>query len=242
MKTFFKLYLTGGIMRINIVIADELRLVRKGVVSLINSMHYGEKLSNDSTEGYHIIADTSTPNELVNILASNDVDLLILGYSLSTKENSNPISSLDGYALIKWLARKYPNLKIIVISPYKHPSLMRTILEMGATGYISMDICEKTLERVIISVLNNEVYIEKGMMKSLFQSTNCSNKEVSLREMEVLRLLCKGLNLTSIANRMNLSIKTVSAHKLRAMGKLEVSSDYQLYCLLSETRLFNVSF
>jgi len=229
-------------MCINIVIADELKLVRKGVVSLINNMHYGEQLSSGPTGGYNIIADTSTPNELVNILASNNIDLLILGYSLSTKENTNPISSLDGYALIKWLTKKYPNLKIIVISPYKHPSLMRTILEMGATGYISMDICEKTLERVIISVLNNEVYIEKGMMKSLFQGKDSSGREVSLKEMEVLRLLCKGLNLTSFANRMNLSIKTVSAHKLRAMSKLEVNSDCQLYCLLTETRQFNVSF
>jgi two-component system capsular synthesis response regulator RcsB len=113
---------------------------------------------------------------------------------------------------------------------------------MGATGYISMDICEKTLERVIVSVLNNEVYVEKGMMKSLFQGGDRSGKDVSLKEMEVLRLLCKGLNLTSIANRMNLSIKTVSAHKLRAMSKLDVDSDCQLYCLLTETKLFNVSF
>ncbi|MDR3432784.1 MAG: response regulator transcription factor [Rouxiella aceris] len=229
-------------MSVNIVIADELRLVRKGVISLINSMHYGEQLGNDPEGRYNIVADTATPNELVNILASHDVDLLILGYSLSTKENSNPISSLDGYALIKWLTKKYPALKIIVISPYKHPSLMRTVLEMGATGYISMNICEKTLERVIISVLNNEVYVEKGMIKSLFQGGNRNGREVSLKEMEVLRLLCKGLNLTSIANRMNLSIKTVSAHKLRAMNKLEVESDCQLYCLLTETKLFNVSF
>ena len=229
-------------MSVNIVIADELRLVRKGVISLINSMHYGEQLGNDPAGRFNIVADTATPNELVNILSSHDVDLLILGYSLSTKENSNPISSLDGYALIKWLTKKYPALKIIVISPYKHPSLMRKVLEMGATGYISMDICEKTLERVIISVLNNEVYVEKGMMKSLFQGGDRSGREVSLKEMEVLRLLCKGLNLTSIANRMNLSIKTVSAHKLRAMNKLEVESDCQLYCLLTETKLFNVSF
>ncbi|EIC82695.1 response regulator transcription factor [Serratia sp. M24T3] len=227
-------------MHINIVVADEFQLVRKGVISLISTMRSIERLEN--TSSFNIVADVSTPNELITVLSGKPVDLLILGYSLETFQNNSPIAALDGYALIKWLARKYPELKIIVISPYRHPQLIRMVLEMGVLGYISLNVSEKILERAIVSVINNEVYIEKGMMKTLFQGGDLNGKPISLKELEVLRLLCKGHNLTSIAGRMNLSIKTVSAHKLRAMSKLDVNSDCQLFCLLAETRLFNLSF
>lgn len=227
-------------MHINIVVADEFQLVRKGIVSLIGNMYGIERLENKSS--FNILADVATPNELVNILASNPVDLLILGYSLRTQDNNNPIAALDGYALIKWLTLKYPELKIIAISPYQHPQLVRKVLELGVVGYISLNVSEKVLERAILSAVNNEVYVEKGMMKTLFKGGDLNGKPVSLREMEVLRLLCQGHNLTSIASRMNLSVKTVSAHKLRAMGKLDVTSDGQLFFLLAETRLFNLCF
>lgn len=227
-------------MGINIVVAEELQLARKGIVSLINNMSRSHAARGAS--GFHSIVDTGSTNELVTLLASQHTDLLILGYSLNTLENGTPISTLDGYGLIKWLARRYPKLKIIVISPYKHSAIMRAILDMGATGYITMNCCEKTLEQAITAVLNNEIYVENGLMKALFKGGDLSGKEMSLREMEVLRLLLKGFSFGRIAEQMNLSPKTVSAHKLRAMSKLEVNSDCELFCLLSQIRLFNPSF
>jgi len=227
-------------MSINIVVAEELQLVRKGICCLINKMVNLNAGSSPALPPH--VVDTGSPGELVTLLAANRIDLLILGYSLNTQASGKPISTLDGYGLIKWLARKYPLLKIIVISPYKHSAIMRAILDMGAAGYITMNSCEKTLEQAIVAVMNNDIYVENGLMKALFKGGDLSGKEMSLREMEVLRLLLKGLSFNDIAEQMNLSPKTVSAHKLRAMSKLEVHSDCELYCLLTQIRLFNPSF
>ena len=227
-------------MSINILVAEELQLARKGIVSLINNMSSAREAK--GVAGFDSVVDAGSPSELVNVLAAQHIDLIILGYSLNTLENGTPISTLDGYGLVKWLARRYPQLKIIVISPYKHSAIMRAILDMGATGYITMNCCEKTLEQAITTVLNNEIFVENGLMKALFKGGDLSGKEMSLREMEVLRLLLKGLSFSRIAEYMNLSPKTVSAHKLRAMSKLEVNSDCELFCLLSQIRLFNPSF
>ncbi|MCU5772725.1 response regulator transcription factor [Erwiniaceae bacterium BAC15a-03b] len=227
-------------MTINIAIAHEHKLIRCGIKSLIKNMT-GKKLSTgDDDASYSIINDVSTPAELVSTLNSNHIDLLLLGYTLNTDERkSSPLASMDGYNLVKWLRNKYPHIKIVVMSPHRHASLVRMMLGSGISGYISMDICEKTLERVMSSVLNNEVYVENDLMRSLLNANNNTN-EISPKESEVLRLLCQGLSLTKIAGRMNLSIKTVSAHKLRAMDKLAVESDCQLYFLLSRSGLFDI--
>ncbi|WP_426816955.1 LuxR C-terminal-related transcriptional regulator [Winslowiella sp. 2C04] len=227
-------------MNLNIIIAHEHKLFRSGIKSLIENMTSKKLSSSKEYSCYNIINDVSTPGELVANLTNNSVDILLLGYSLQTDESKNsPIATMDGYNLVKWLRNKYPKLKIVVMSPHRHASLVRMMLAAGVSGYISMDICDKTLERVLSTVLNNEVYVENDLMCSLLNSHNNTN-EITPKELEVLRLLCKGLSLTKIAGRMNLSIKTVSAHKLRAMDKLDVDNDCQLYFLLSRSSLFDI--
>ena len=56
----------------------------------------------------------------------------------------------------------------------------------------------------------------------------------------MLRLICNGLNLKEIAQHMHLSIKTVSAHKIRAMEKLDVQNDCQLYSLIIKNQIFDI--
>ncbi|ANI84222.1 LuxR C-terminal-related transcriptional regulator [Kosakonia oryzae] len=226
-------------MSINILIADEHTIIRRGMTSMINSL----KTSNINTDKLDIdvVGDTSEQAELLNILATQKVDLLFLGYGLTTVKTGNPVSELDGIALVKWISSRYLKTKIIVLSPYNNTNLVRIVLEAGAKGYISRNTSERTLWRAITNVMMDEVYIERGLMDSLFRREAITPQELSTRESEVLRLLCRGLSLTTISTRMNISIKTVSAHKLRAMGKLNVKTDCQLYCLLFQTRMFDIA-
>lgn len=226
-------------MSINILIADEHTIIRRGMTSMINSL----KTSNINTDKLDIdvVGDTSEQAELLNILATQKVDLLFLGYGLTTVKTGNPVSELDGIALVKWISSRYLKTKIIVLSPYNNTNLVRIVLEAGAKGYISRNTSERTLWRAITTVMMDEVYIERGLMDSLFRREAITPQELSTRESEVLRLLCRGLSLTTISARMNISIKTVSAHKLRAMGKLNVRTDCQLYCLLFQTRMFDIA-
>jgi len=226
-------------MPINILIADEHTIIRRGMTSMINSL----KASNINTErlDIEVVGDTHEQTELLNILSNKQVDLLFLGYGLTTIKTGSPLSELDGIALVKWISGRYPKTKIIFLSPYNNTNLIRIALEAGAKGYISRNTSERTLWRAMATVLMDEVYIERGLMDSLFRRDAITPQELSTRESEVLRLLCRGLSLTTISRRMNISIKTVSAHKLRAMAKLNVRTDCQLYCLLFQTRMFDIA-
>ncbi|AOT41810.1 LuxR C-terminal-related transcriptional regulator [Enterobacter ludwigii] len=227
-------------MKVRIAIADEHTIIRRGVLSMITNM---PSLSSDGSPRpeFCIQGDTASPSELLSLLAQYPVDILFLGFSLATSQTINPLNGMDGVLLIKWLSRKYPQLKIIVLSPYKNTQLIRMSLEAGAKAYISRDTCEKTLSRTLASVINGEVYIERELMHSLFQTGGQTRQELSPREIDVLRMLCKGMSLTEIARQLHLSNKTVSAHKLRAMEKLGVNSDCQLYCLLAKTQMFDIA-
>ncbi|WP_292989592.1 LuxR C-terminal-related transcriptional regulator [Pantoea sp.] len=227
-------------MSINIAIAHEHTIIRRGVMSMIMN---APALPSDSFSRPEIkvTGDTASPSGLMSLLTEQTIDILFLGFSLATTPGPNPISGMDGVLLIKWLNRKYPKLKMIVLSPYKNTQLIRMTLEAGAKAYISRDTCEKTLSRTLSSVINDEVYIERELMNALFQNNNQASRELSPREIDVLRMMCQGLNLTQIAQQMNLSNKTVSAHKLRAMEKLNVSNDCQLYCVLAKTQAFDIA-
>lgn len=227
-------------MKIRIAIADEHTIIRRGVLSMIMNM---PSLSSDGNvrPEFSVLGDTASPSELMTLLSHQTIDILFLGFSLATSQSPNPLNGMDGVPLIKWLSRKYPLLKIVVISPYKNTQLVRMTLEAGAKAYISRDTCEKTLSRALAAVINGEVYIERLLMHSLFRSGAQTEQDLSPREIDVLRMLCKGMSLTEIARQLHLSNKTISAHKLRAMEKMGVSSDCQLYCLLAKTQMFDIA-
>jgi two-component system capsular synthesis response regulator RcsB len=130
------------IMSARIAIADEHTIIRRGVMSMIMNM---PSLSSDSLArtAFTVIGDTASPSELLTLLSDQTVDILFLGFSLATRASPNPISGMDGVPLIKWLNRKYPQLKMVVLSPYKNTQLIRMTLKAGAKAYISRDTCEK---------------------------------------------------------------------------------------------------
>lgn len=222
-----------------VVIADEHRIIRRGVMSMVNGMSSMNSIH--TGVDFSVVGEAATAPDLVRMISQNQVDLLFMGFSLAIEPGPAPLNNMDGISLIKWLCREHPELNIVVLSPYKNHNIIKQVLKSGAKGYLSRDTCEKTISRALAAVANGEVYVERQLMRSLFVQDKNNNAELSPRETDVLRMLCKGLTLSDISKMMHLSNKTVSAHKLRAMTKLGVSSDCQLYSLISTTKMFDIS-
>lgn len=226
-------------MTVNIVVADQHTIIRRGISSMIHNMP-ATGFDKDGM-AFNVLGDTDSPNEIFTLLSQNKVDILFLGFTLKTKKTHSPLSEMDGSSLVKWLANKFPETRIVVLSPFRNRNIIRQVLQDGAVGYISRETCERSIWRSIVAVYNGETYIERSLMDSLFRSYKPTEQELTLRENDVLRMLCSGLSLTTISKKMNLSNKTVSAHKLKAMEKLGVKNDCQLYCLLSQTQMFDIA-
>ncbi|MFY9995977.1 MAG: response regulator transcription factor [Leclercia sp.] len=214
-------------MTIKMVIADEHTVIRRGMRAM---MMDGPSLP------LSVSGEAATTGELLTLLARETPDILLLGYALPESP-----SGMEGLPLLKWLTRHYPALKVLILSPDTNPRIIRLALEAGARAYLSRNTDDKTLGQALRAVMHGEVFVEHSLMNALFQGGKMSADTLSGRENDVLRLICKGLSLTDIACRMHLSIKTVSAHKMRAMEKLSVKNDCQLYCLLAKTRMFDIA-
>jgi two-component system, NarL family, captular synthesis response regulator RcsB len=227
-------------MKTNIVIADEHILIRRGVTAMITELS-PEANNAFSKSAFSVVADTASPSQLMALLADNQVDILFVGFSLATLQSTPADSELPKEALLKGISRLYPAMKTVVISPYKNALLVRNALEAGAMGYIGRDSCEKTLQRTLHSVMNGRVYVERELMASLFRRDNGSLTGMALtkRETEVLHSLYQGLLQPEISTQLNLSNKTVSAHKMHAMAKLNVKNECHLYCLMAIAQMFD---
>lgn len=218
----------------HLVIVEDSLLVRKGLLAIVKGLlEQPGGLSADphATEKYEIVADVASARELQSLLAEQPIDLVLLDYSLDTDDlDTSPLHKLDGHALIKWVRKQYPATRIITVSSHSSPVIIRMVFEAGAIGYVSKGATEVILGQAIISAMKNEAYIEPRFLKEMLHKKPLEIS-VSPREMEVLRLIGKGMRLTDIAQQLHLSVKTVSAHKVHAMEKLGVSSDVELYRL-----------
>lgn len=221
-------------MPINIVIVEDSTLVRKGLVSIVNNLP-APGLIHDIAAGrqpcYRVTADAANSRELFAALGQHEADLLLLDYSLNSDiahgGPPHPLHALDGQGLIRYI-RKHYDIKVVVVSMHHSPIIIRGALESGAHGYISKDSSAETLGLAIEAVIKGGTFIEHHLLKSVLHRDR-EARGISPKELEVLRQMSKGSRLTDIAVNMSLSVKTVSAHKLRAMEKLGVHSECELY-------------
>lgn len=220
-------------MQARIVVADEHILVRRGLMAMIHQLppQGGDFFSRPV---FTLQGHADSLSQLLTLLAEHPVDILFLGFSLVKVGNGSG-------TLLEWLREHYPTLKVVVISPYKNALLVRMALEAGAMGYIVRDCCEKTVQNTLRSLLNNKVFVQRGLMNAvlLHKTGSLAGQPLSPREVDVLRSLYEGLEQPEISSRMGLSNKTVSAHKIHAMEKLGVQSDCQLYCLMTVAQIFD---
>ncbi len=225
------------IMDIKIVIAEESSLIRRGLSSMMQALSLPAFGMNQQCI---LAGEAASSAELQSLLGQHHPDIVILGYSLTTSLSRAPLAAMDGLKLLRWLNQTYPALNVILLSPYANATLIRQALKEGARSYLSRDINEKTLSQAIATVLKGEIYIESQLVNMLFRHEKTDVEKLSPREIDVLRLICNGLNLKEIAHHMHLSIKTVSAHKVRAMEKLDVKNDCQLYSLIIKNQMFDI--
>jgi len=171
--------------------------------------------------------------------ACNGVDALALARSETWEvvvlDMSMPGKS--GIELIKQIKMEHPRLPVLVLSMYAEDIYAVRALRAGASGYLCKDNAEQQLEQAIRKVASGGLYINPSVAEKLaveVLGTAGTSTEAPLhtrlsdREYEVLRYIATGLGVTEIANRLNLSVKTVSTHKTHVMQKMGLVNTAEL--------------
>jgi DNA-binding NarL/FixJ family response regulator len=202
---------------IRVLIADDHKIVRDGLKRILAA-----------TTDVQVAAEASSGDEALALVKAQDFDLAMLDMSMP---------GLSGLDLIKRLRIERPKLRILVLSMHGEQQYAARVLKAGAAGYLNKDSAAEALLSAIRKIAVGGMHIPEGAAAGLISGEKAAHELLSDREFEVLRLLVEGLGPTEIADRLHLSVKTVSTHKTRILEKLSLGSTAELVRYALENRL-----
>ena len=202
---------------IRILLADDHKIVRDGLKGILAA-----------ASDFEVAGEAANGDEALALVRANDYDVAMLDLSMP---------GLSGIDLIKRLKAEKPGLRLLVLSMHGEQQYAARALKAGASGYLTKDSAAEQLVSVLRKIAAGGVHVSEAAAVSLMASGTQSQRELSDREFEVLRLLVSGLGPTEIGDRLHLSVKTVSTHKARILEKLGLGSTAELVRYAMEHKL-----
>lgn len=193
-----------------VALIDDHGLVRAGLRALVQ----------DQPE-YEVVAEGADGSEVHGILTRLKPDILLLDISMKH------MSGLD--ALRQWRT-EFPNVQILILSMHTTADYVLQALRLGASGYLLKDAAAQELELALGALSRNESYLSPGIAQTVIQSavieggqrTQPAAPSLTPRQLEILRLIVRGVSTRDIANGLGLSVKTVDAHRAQIMDRLNL--------------------
>ncbi len=127
----------------------------------------------------------------------------------------------DGIETLHHLYSTFPEIKVVVLSTFYRKSFMGQMLQLGADAFLSKEVSQQELLKVIYGLVENGHYFSQEQVETLRSQVASKIPQwqihqkdgLSDREIEVLKLYCQQLNTQEIAKRLFLSVKTVESHR-----------------------------
>lgn len=194
---------------ITIVIADDHEIVRAGLKRL---------LLLDKT--FKILDDASNGKDAVEVVSYHKPHLVLLDILMPM------LNGIEAVPLIKKLS---PETMVVMLTAFEDAMHLEKAISAGADGYLSKDIPAADLCEAIKNVVIGERVFSKSivaLMNKRFNqnSTNPQPITITKREQEILNFVAEGMTSGEIADKLNISHRTVESHRYNLMQKLECSN------------------
>jgi len=198
---------------IRIVLADDHTIVREGLKQLLAG-----------APEFSVIAEARDGSEVLKRVREHDFEVLLLDMSMPGK---------SGIDLIKQVHAEKPKLRILVLSMHEEQQYAVRALKAGAAGYMTKDSASARLVEAIRKVAGGGAVIspavaEQFALAAMPQNEALPHTALSDREFQVFEMLASGESVSAIAERLNLSVKTVSTHKAHVMQKMNLANQSEL--------------
>ena len=204
------------IQKKKVVIVDDHCVLREGLSHLINS-----------EEDLMICGEADNASDALKAVADCKPDIVIVDITLADG---------SGIRLTENLMYSYPGLPVLVLSMHDEATYAERCLAAGARGYIMKQESSKKLISAIRKVLDGEIYISDKLNERLLhklvrnkvEDFDYPTKLLSNRELEVYQLLGRGIKKHEIAERLNLSVKTVETYVEHIKIKLQLRGTHDV--------------
>ncbi len=195
-----------------------------------------------------IVDDHSVVRQGLSLIINQEADLEVCGgapdeaEALAAMETLLPdvaivdlsLKSSNGLDLIKAIRDRSWNFPILVLSMHDEALYAERALRAGAKGYIMKEQADEAVLDGIRSVLKGDIYVSRNVQSRMLQQYIGGQKELSGvetlsdRELQIFEMIGQGLSTQQMADRLELSVKTIEAHRVRIKKKLKTDTASQL--------------
>jgi DNA-binding NarL/FixJ family response regulator len=193
---------------IKVAIADDHKIFRKGVV-----------LSLRPYNNIKFVLEAENGQELLDGLAASEPDVILMDLRMPLK---------DGIETTKIIAKQYPHIHIIALTMYEDERFVSHMMEIGANGYLLKSADPSEIKKAIVEVATKGYYLNNFVNRILLKKSHSRmkvipslNTELTLsdREREVVKYICMEFTAQEIAQKLDVSPRTIEAIKDRLMER-----------------------
>jgi DNA-binding NarL/FixJ family response regulator len=198
---------------IRVLIVDDHAVVREGLKRIL-------ELRGDIS----VTAEAGSSDETLSKIRSDTFDMVVLDLALGRDH---------GIEVLKHIKAEQPKLPVLILSMQPEEHYASRLLKAGAAGYLSKESAPQELVNAVLKVSSGGRYVSAVIAERLafdigMPTSERPHERLSDREFQVFQMIATGKGLTQIAGELGVSVKTVSTHRTRILGKLGIKNNAEL--------------
>ena len=194
---------------IRVLLAEDHELVRAGIRSLLEKM-----------PGVSVVGEASNGREALELVRSKLPNLVLMDIAM-------PV--LGGLETLPQIVKNFPTMKVVILSAYGTEEYVSHAFRSGASGYMLKYATTVELELAIKLVAQGKIYLSPSISRIIINShlergdgALSPFEQLTSRQREILQMIAEGNNTKEIAFPLDISVKTVEAHRLQLMARLNI--------------------
>ena len=203
-------------MKTRILLADDHRIIREGLASLL-----------EKQQNMEVIQQASDGLQAVSLSRDLSPDVVVMDLTMP---------GMNGIEATRLIINEVPGVKVLCLSVHGDTGFISAVLDAGASGYLLKDCAFEELVTAIQALIGKQIYLSPGIAGTLLddykarrpESVLSASSKLTEREREIVQLLAEGQSTKEIAERLCLSVKTVGTHREHIMVKLHIHSLAQI--------------
>ncbi len=197
----------------NILIADDHAIVRKGLMQLLMEEF-----------PFSVITEAENSSEVLEKIKGKVWDIILLDISMPGR---------NGIEVLKQLRADGIKSPILMLSMHPEDQFAIRVLKAGASGFLNKNSANSELISAVHKVLGGRKYITSSLAEKLAESTSDPSDRplhelLSDREMQVFQLIASGKTVSEIAIDISLSVNTISTYRSRILEKLSLTNNAEI--------------